>query len=83
MLEAAAFARPCPDYGQRVEACVTVKPGIATSEAELIAGCIARVGRFKAPERVHILESLPRGPSGKIQRLKLLALVEGGTALTP
>ena len=83
VLEAAAFARPCPDYGQRVEACVALKPGTVCSEAELIAGCIARVGRFKAPERVHILDSLPKGPSGKIQRLKLLALVDGGTASTP
>ena len=80
VLEAAAFARPCPDYGQRVEACVTLKPGVAASEAELIAGCIARVGRFKAPDRVHILADLPKGPSGKIQRLKLLSLVSGAAA---
>ena len=75
VLEAAAFGRPCQDYGQRVEACVTLKPGAAASEAELIAGCVARVGHFKAPDRVHVLAELPKGPSGKIQRLKLLSLV--------
>ncbi len=83
VLEAAAFARPCPDYGQRVEACVILKSGIATSEAELIAGCVARVGRFKAPDRVHVLEQLPKGPSGKIQRLKLLSLVTEEAAKAP
>ncbi len=83
VLEAAAFARPCPDYGQRVEACVVFKPGIATSESELIAGCIARVGRFRAPDRVHILAELPKGPSGKVQRLKLVALVDIGATGVP
>ena len=80
VLEAAAFARPCPDFGQRVEACVTLKPGATVSEAELIAGCAARVGRFKAPDRIHVLAGLPKGPSGKIQRLKLPALVAGAAA---
>ena len=83
VLEAAAFARPCRDYGQRVEACVTLKPGATASEAELIAGCIARVGRFKAPDRIHVLERLPKGPSGKVQRLKLLALVGGAAENAP
>ena len=46
-------------------------------EAELIRHCVARVGGFKAPERIHFMEDLPKGPSGKIQRLKLLPLIEG------
>jgi acyl-coenzyme A synthetase/AMP-(fatty) acid ligase len=41
------------------------------SAGELRALCEARVGTFKAPEVVHILPELPKGPSGKIQRLKL------------
>ena len=76
--EAAAFARPCPTYGQRPEACVVVRPSGARSEAELIALCVREVGKFKAPERIHFMDELPKGPSGKIQRLKLLALVSGG-----
>lgn len=73
--EAAAFARECPLYGQRVEACVA-PPG-ARTEAELIERCVREVGKFKAPERIHFLDELPKGPSGKIQRLKLEELIYG------
>ena len=75
ILEAAAFAVPCDQYGQRVEACIRYKPGKAADEAVLLAHCIARLGRFKAPDRVHVLDDLPKGPSGKVQRLKLYGLV--------
>lgn len=76
VIEAAAFARPCPDYGQRVEAGVKVEPSANVTEAELIALCHKALGAFKSPERVHFLPELPKGPSGKIQRLKLAEITE-------
>ncbi len=76
VIEAAAFPRPCPDYGQRVEAGVRVEPSASVTEAELIAMCREMLGAFKAPERVHFLPELPKGPSGKIQRLKLAELTD-------
>lgn len=75
IIEAAAFARPCDSYGQTVEAAVSVKPGSDLSEAALIALCQKRLGKFKAPDNIHFLKELPKGPSGKIQRLKLAALI--------
>ena len=80
ILEAAAFAVPCTNYGQRVEACIRYKPGRATSEDDLLTHCVARLGKFKAPDRVHVLDDLPKGPSGKVQRLKLHDMVYGGDA---
>ena len=80
ILEAAAFAVSCTNYGQRVEACIRYKPGRAASEDELLAHCVARLGKFKAPDRVHVLDDLPKGPSGKVQRLKLHDMVYGGDA---
>ncbi len=74
VIEAAAFARPCRDYGQRVEAAVKLRDGAGVTAEELVALCRARVGRFKAPDMVHLLAELPKGPSGKIQRLKLAEL---------
>jgi len=71
VVEAAAFAVPCLDYGQRVEAGVKLTDRSAVGEPELIELCRAQVGPFKAPDRVHILPDLPKGPSGKVQRLKL------------
>lgn len=72
VIEAAAFARPCKTYGERVEAAVRVREGSTLSNAMLIALCIEKLGKFKAPDHVHFLPELPKGPSGKIQRLKLL-----------
>jgi acyl-CoA synthetase (AMP-forming)/AMP-acid ligase II len=75
VLEAAAFAVPSVSYGQCVEAAVRLTEGGTVTEAELLALCRAQVGPFKAPERVHILDDLPKGPSGKVQRMKLAEMV--------
>jgi acyl-CoA synthetase (AMP-forming)/AMP-acid ligase II len=72
VVEAAAFGRPCDIYGERVEAAVRLCAGSAVTGEMLVAICADRLGGFKAPDAVHILEELPKGPSGKIQRLKLL-----------
>ena len=71
VVEAAAFARPCKDYGQRVEAGVTLDVNSSASERDLIEFCRTRIGTFKAPDRIHFIDELPKGPSGKIQRRKL------------
>jgi len=75
VIEAAAFARPCETYGERVEAAVRVKQGSLLTAEALGAICVKKLGRFKSPERVHFLEELPKGPSGKIQRLRLAELI--------
>ncbi|MEL6618108.1 MAG: AMP-binding protein [Pseudomonadota bacterium] len=77
VVEAAAFARPCTQYGERVEAAVRLTDRSSATPDDLRALCIERVGRFKAPDTVHILPELPKGPSGKIQRLYLNTLLYG------
>ena len=74
IIEAAAFARPSQSYGETVEAAVAVKPGSDLSEAALIALCQERLGKFKSPDCIHFMAELPKGPSGKIQRMKLASL---------
>ncbi|MGC3939740.1 AMP-binding protein [Roseobacter sp. EG26] len=74
VIEAAAFARPCKTYGERVEAAVRVRDGSRLTNDDLVDICVQKLGRFKAPDRIHFLPELPKGPSGKIQRLKLLAV---------
>ena len=71
VVEAAAFARACNQYGQTVEASVMLCEGSALSEDDLINLCRERIGPFKTPDRIHFLPELPKGPSGKIQRMKL------------
>jgi len=74
VLEAAAVGIPDPDYGQDILACVVLKPGTRCEEAELRAHCIAELGQYKSPRLLRLVAALPKGPSGKVQRLKLLDL---------
>jgi acyl-CoA synthetase (AMP-forming)/AMP-acid ligase II len=75
IVEAAAFARPCARYGETVEAAVRVRPGATVDAGALIALCEGKLGAFKTPDAIHFLDELPKGPSGKIQRLKLADLL--------
>ena len=76
VLEAAAFPRACKDYGQRVEACVCLKKGRHVSENELREFCKGLIGSYKTPDNIYFLDDLPKGPSGKVQRMKLIDLTQ-------
>ena len=62
-------------YGEEILACVTLKPGCSVTEEELRNHCLEQLGKFKTPKIIRFMEDLPKGPSGKIQRLKLPELV--------
>ena len=74
VLEAASFALPDKNYGQIVAAAVTTRPGEIVSETELRKLCNDSMGEFRSPSKFFFLNELPKGPSGKIQRLKLSEL---------
>jgi len=80
VLEAAAVGIPDREYGQEILACVVLKPGAACSEADLRAHCLTELGRYKSPKAFRFLAELPKGPSGKVQRLKLAAEVGSADA---
>ena len=71
ILEAAALGVDDESYGQEVIACVVVRQGYECSEEELKNHCIAAIGKYKSPKVIHFMDDLPKGPSGKILRLKL------------
>lgn len=75
VLEAAAVGIPDRHYGQDIMACVVLRDGVACTEHDLREHCHEVLGRYKTPRVFRFVEELPRGPSGKVQRLKLL---EGG-----
>ncbi len=72
VLEAAAVGIPDPHYGQEIMACIVLRPEQGSCENELREYCIKELGTYKTPARFHFLAELPKGPSGKVQRLKLL-----------
>lgn len=77
VLDAAAVGIPDPHYGQDIMACVVLRPDASCSEAELHDFCRQALGRYKSPKVIRFVDDLPRGPSGKVQRLKLLELLPG------
>lgn len=74
VIEAAAFACPCDSYGERIEAAVKLTDTSKATMADLLDLCATRLGKFKSPDTIHFMDELPKGPSGKIQRLKLAEL---------
>jgi len=72
VLECAAVGVPDADYGQEILACVVLKPGMHCAEDELRAHCLRELGRYKSPRYLRFVTELPKGPSGKVQRLRLL-----------
>jgi acyl-CoA synthetase (AMP-forming)/AMP-acid ligase II len=76
VIEAAAFACRCERYGQRIEAGVVLNGKSSVCEQDLIDLCRDKIGTFKSPDRIHVLAELPKGPSGKIQRIKLQELFD-------
>ncbi|MBS0448365.1 MAG: AMP-binding protein [Proteobacteria bacterium] len=75
VLDAAAVGIPDRHYGQEIMACIVVRDGRACSEDELRAHCVEHLGPYKTPRVLRFVAELPRGPSGKVQRLKLLDLI--------
>ncbi|HEY2604862.1 AMP-binding protein [Paraburkholderia sp. RL18-103-BIB-C] len=75
VLDAAAVGVPDTAYGQEIVAFVVPRVGMgqgALDAADLHAHCLRELGRYKTPKAFHFVADLPRGPSGKVQRLKLV-----------
>jgi amino acid adenylation domain-containing protein len=71
VLEAAAVGVPDRYVGEDLIAFVVTRKQKVVDEKELLAFCEHRLGHFKTPTRIYFVADLPKGPSGKVQRLKL------------
>ena len=60
-----------PVLGERVIAFVSLRPGDAPGEEELIAFARQRLADYKTPERILSIEQLPKGLTGKVHRRTL------------
>ena len=72
VLLCAVVARPDTKWGEVPCAFVEVKPGMETTEAELIAFARDRLAGFKTPKAV-VFGELPKTSTGKIQKFELRA----------
>jgi acyl-CoA synthetase (AMP-forming)/AMP-acid ligase II len=71
---AAAAAVGVPDelYGEEVAAFVELREGHSATEQEIVEFCRARLADFKCPKTVRFVAEMPKGPTGKVLKRKLL-----------
>ena len=69
--QAVAFAVPHPTLGEDVAAAVVLRAGAAADADEVRAFVAGRLAPHKVPRRVVVLDELPKGPTGKLQRIGL------------
>ncbi|MBU6259572.1 MAG: AMP-binding protein [Burkholderiales bacterium] len=74
VLDAAAVGVPDKLYGQEIAACIVLREGAVCELDDLRVFCVEHLGRYKTPKLMRFVEDLPRGPSGKVQRLKMQAI---------
>jgi long-chain acyl-CoA synthetase len=69
--EAAVVGEPHPYTGEAVKAYVVLEKGATSTEAELIADVQERLARFKCPNSIEVVETLPHLLTGKVLRRAL------------
>ena len=65
------FAMPHEMLGEEVAAAVVLRSDQSASEEEIRVFAASRLAHFKVPRRVVILDDIPKGATGKLQRIGL------------
>ncbi len=67
------FAMPHDKLGEDVAAAVVLREGMMAVEGDIRAFAATRLADFKVPRKVLILDEIPKGATGKLQRIGLAA----------
>jgi acyl-CoA synthetase (AMP-forming)/AMP-acid ligase II len=67
------FGMPHAKLGEEVAAVVVLREGQAATERELQAFVSARAADYKVPKKILFMEEIPKGATGKLQRIGLAA----------
>jgi len=65
------FAMPHPKLGEEVAAAVVLKEGMTADEKDIRTFTAQYVADFKVPRKILILDEIPKGATGKLQRIGL------------
>lgn len=74
--QAVAFAAPHPRLGEDVAAAIVLRKEATVTEQELRDFALQRLAAFKVPSRILIVKEIPKGPTGKLQRIGLAAQLQ-------
>ncbi len=67
------FGMPHPKLGEEVAAVVVLREGAAATERELQDFVSQRAADFKVPKKILFMDEIPKGATGKLQRIGLAA----------
>lgn len=73
VLEAAVIGVPDEKWGETVCAILSLKPGAAVTEADVLGHLDGRLARYKLPRKFVFLDALPKNGAGKIDKRMLRA----------
>lgn len=71
LLEAAVVGIPHTVYGEVPKAFIVLKEGQTLTEEEITSFCSKRLAKYKLPEEVIFIDTLPRNASGKVLKTAL------------
>lgn len=74
--EVAVVGIPDVRMGEVCAACVVLKPGTMLSLDELTSWARPRMANYKVPRRLLVLDDFPRTPLGKVQKFKLVEMLQ-------
>ena len=63
------FGMPHPKLGEEVAAVVVLKEGASVTERELQTFVASRAADYKVPKKILFMDEIPKGATGKIQRI--------------
>ena len=69
--QAVTFAVPHPRLGEDIAVAIVLKPGVTTTENELRQYTAKYLADHKVPRRIIFVDSIPKGATGKPQRIGL------------
>jgi long-chain acyl-CoA synthetase len=72
---AGVVGRPDPESGEEVVAFVSLRPAAELTPEELVAWARERIGGYKYPREVHVVDAVPLTNVGKVDRKALRALL--------
>ncbi|HNU11109.1 MAG TPA: acyl--CoA ligase [Rubrivivax sp.] len=67
------FGMPHEKLGEEVAAAVVLREGQTATERELQAFVSQRAAEFKVPKKILLMDEIPKGATGKLQRIGLAA----------
>ena len=73
VMQVVTFAMPHEKLGEEVAAAVVLREGKSLTERELRDFAATRLADFKVPKKILFMAEIPKGATGKLQRIGLAA----------